>query len=247
MVGVFGLRVGIYKIIAERLTKNPKTYTLFKKLLGNSKFGTKTENELQFLDKRLIDRGYPFKGGLYKYKLSLSMIPKFSRSMTQFNSGGPSTRYILLVPRIIEDGRSNHLANTLIKCQILFGLLMSISLFVLLRFYCNILFMEQINSGFLVHTFFDTFARALGIGPGTWFGRSTAERLLLTVIAVFAILAGSIVLGILYEKLVTEVSLKFGLNNLMEICQADMVLHIPSELAMLLVAKRYGEWSLDLP
>lgn len=220
---VHGYRIGIYKIIAERM--------------GASRMQFTNQN-------KQIKCGFM---GLVKDERLTSSVEVSKRQNVHWISLSPqphglgksslvsviSVRYVVMVPRIVLNATNNTMMDYWQKCQLIVGLVLVTVCFVGIRCACQFSVARKRTDrgqGRILYLFFDTFARSLGVGPGAWLGRSKAERLLLTVISVFAILSGSLFGGGLFEKQLLRNELKFRFNSLDDICLAKIVLYIPMEL-----------------
>lgn len=218
---ILGFNIGMYKIFVEKLNAGNINFGLMHQNLNGTPSLVKT------LDARLTIR-LPTLPGSFGYIVSLDSIFYFVHKIYHCAS---TTRYVVLVPRIVLTRSSDRLMEILFKCQIIAGILLSTGLFVTLRYCCQITNDDQPSFGeFITKSFFDTFSRLLGISPGTWFGRSTGERQLLSVISLLAFLFGCIFSGVLFEQMLTEDEPTYLYNNLEDICNARFTLFHPPEL-----------------
>lgn len=219
---VFGLNVGIYKIIAEQLTDSKMNF------MFSFHFPMQHPTVVRSLDSRLT---YPY----IEYSMEsdrMVSLGTFPTEYIQVFIYSPPTRFVVIVPRIVENTSSDVIASVLLKLEFIVGLVVCVVFFVAQRYFCQLVNNRTSVTGwnFLIHSFFDTFSRTLGIAPGTWLGQSIAERLLLSVISVFAFLSGSIFSGVLYEQLLSKNELRFRYNNLEDVCRDGLFLIYPIEL-----------------
>lgn len=220
---VTGFRVGVYKLLAELIGAHQiRYYYMIMYVVRQPRVFRSKE-----LDKRLVAK-YELTDDRPPHSVSLNAHLKlFPR---QFYHGAHISRYVVVVPRILVDSSSNRLIEYGRRCQVVGGLVMSTLFFVMLRYCYQRTDVASLSGSVVLALFFDTFARSMGVGAGPWLGRLSAERLLLSVIAVYAILSGSIFSGVLYEHLVVKEQPQFRFNSLDELCTADMVLLVPLEL-----------------
>lgn len=218
---VHGFHVGIYKILAERMNSPSMEYVVFNYLGENNT--CKLNGVLK--EARLTSENKISNGTVDHW---ISLCPQMTLNKNLLGSLFP-VRYLVVVPRIVIE--SNRFLDYFNPVKVVAGLLLSTSIFVGIRYCCRLVDTTLVNkNSSLVSSFIDTFGRSLGIGTGAWLGRSTAERQLLTVISIFAILSGSIFSGVLYEQQLFMHEQKFRLNSLDDICLASMKLHIPMDL-----------------
>lgn len=222
IVFVSGFKVGIYKILAGVLSGNSLAFSSLRDFASITIAQRPIE---RFNDKRLSWRYWSSADG-FGFYVSTSMTLRY-QIYTHFKT----KRYVILVPRIVISGNQQFVDNSIRKFLVVAGLLVVTLVFVGFRFCCN-----WARTGirpsdcFLVHSFFDTLARSLGISPGAWLGRSSSERQLLTVLGIFAFISSSIFSGVLYEEQFIVHNLKFKYNNLDEACRDRLELELPRHL-----------------
>lgn len=218
MAYVSGFRIGIFKILAEKISSSALTYTSSADLI---RYQVQFQRlpPTRFRDKRLSWR-YWKDPQMHGQLMSFAM-PHNIKVYTHVHQ----TRYRILVPRIVKDSQSSDtvLNEVLRKSLVLLCFLVVCLGLGSLRYACRWLTNDRqtLSIGDL---FFDTMSRLIGNSSGIWFGRSTSERQLLTVIAIAAILIGSIGLGVLYEKMFVEIEINYRYNNLEEVCRDGLKL-----------------------
>lgn len=218
-----GFRIGIYKILRELLRAKYMRYYPNFHFAWNPRLTSMTVSE-----ERLTAVFYIIRG---EWINKLSLIPHPQMFPYQFSHGALRTRYRVVVPRIVLDTTSNRLKKYWMQTLVVLGLMLTTGLFVVIRLLCRLGEEWPVDvSDWWVYSFFDTWARTLSNGAGPWLGRSTAERQLLTVIAVFAFLAARVFTGVLYEQLLVQDEVRFLYNSLDDICLAGMVLRVPHVL-----------------
>lgn len=223
---ITGFRIGIYKILGELLEASYMRYfyTIQFDIIHKEPIAVTVR------DRRLIATF--FISSKEKFPM-ISLSPHWQLFPYQFSHGALQTRYMIVVPRIVMDSNSNRSTEYWSKFLVIVGLFLCTAFFVVIRYLCQVNDGDElpVNAGaWIMQSFFDTLARTLSVGAGQWMGRSTAERQMLTVIAIFAILSGSIFSGVLYEQLLVKEEVRFRLNSLDDICLAGMVLNVPREL-----------------
>lgn len=222
-----GMRIGFYKIFMELMGTKGLRYFYTHQYIDHRNRPILTS----FRDRRLIVQ-YPLNGS---FSHAISLSPNGQTFPNMFlESSIPPMRYMVVVPRIVINSTSNQLKEFTFKCQVIGGLFLTTCIFVSIRFGSHQFSSREpeVETPTFMLSFFDTFARMLGVGAGAWQCRSTAERLLLSVIAVIAFFWGSFLSGVLYEQMFIREDLKFCFNNLDDLCLAGKELHIPIELIL---------------
>lgn len=234
-----GFFVGLYKIIADRLTHRKMNYhyILDSVILNASTVG--------YLDSRL-SHPYEFIRNVNHTDRKISFEQTYSYNI-RICTYADSTQYRIIVPRIVETSNNNYgVPEVLSNFGIILCFLVSVLVFVTLRFKIRRIMNDIPKSGgSFLEMLFDTFSRSLGISAGIWSGRTRAERLLLSVIAVFAFLSGSIFSGALYQELLSDEVIEYRYKNLQDVCRDRLVLKYPLELAELM--KDFEDNSKDDP
>lgn len=221
---ISGFKVGIYRIVAERISNNGFTF----EEMNNDKVRRFVRlPPTRFRDKRLSWR---------YWKISSPSEFTFSLIWNPFKTiytHARSKRYVILVPRIvIEDSSETYAVQLASQCLVIVGLLLVTSTFFSLRFCCQ--WANNVGpiykSSLLVICYFDTLSRLLGNSIGRWPRPSVSEHQLQIVIGVCAILFSSIFSGVLYEDKFAETGVKFKYNSLKEVCNDGLKVGLPWEL-----------------
>lgn len=221
---VSGFRIGIYMIIAERLSAKAMSYL---PAIDNVDYKVQFPRlpPMQYIDKRL---SWCFSKNPRYLQLSLSM--KLFYKIRVYTNANPE-RYLILVPRIVVNSSNQVFYQTILKCMLVLVLLLTAAVLTGLRFACQWTLRDstisQKNLNSIVKLFTDTFARSLGTSTGNWNGRTTTERQLLVVIGFFGLLSSSIFSGIFYEQLLLEDNTLFMYENLDDVCRANLNVGIP--------------------
>lgn len=225
---ISGFNVGMYKIIAERLSSN---LLIIQNLVSeadyNQRFSRLPSTNLQ--DHRLSWRYWKYRRPVSKFTISLT-----SPHAVAIYTFARAKRYRILVPRIVlESSSANNMFMTLRKCGVILGILLVTGIFVALRLFCQwtvTKLSRHYGSSYLVHSFFDTFSQLLGISSSDSLREaSSSECQLLIVVGVFAILSSGIFSGVLYEDQFIEHKLSFKYNSLDDICREGLDVGVPLE------------------
>lgn len=226
---VSGFRIGIYKIVAERMSAKRMHYWQTQHTV---RYAVQFERlpTMRYLDTRLSLANVE-KQFVLNYHLSFLVKQKI-----QLYTQVQPRVFRILVPRVVMENSSSNkrMIDYYRKTIVVLSLLLMAALYVVLRYCCQ--FAAPKNGvSFLMHSFFDTLARSLGTSSGIWLGRTTSERLLLFVIGVYSIYACSIFSGVLYEQLLIGEEVKFKYNSLHDVCDEKLALGYPYEVYNLLL------------
>lgn len=223
---VSGFRIGIYMILADKLSGNGMSYMHVPGTISMSK-EFQYLAPMQYLDKRLSFRFFQSEGSS-----QLQMSLKIPKSGRVFTNAQPE-RYVVVVPRVVVKQTSSNLVlyQFLLKCLAVAVLILVAVLFTVLRYVFRWSLSDSLeNITPVIYLFVNTFAGCLGTSAGNLIVTNTSERQLLIVNGVFAILFSSILSGILYEQLLMQEPIEFLYNTFLDVCLAKLSLAFPMEL-----------------
>lgn len=227
---VSGFRIGIYKIVCEKLKADGMNYL---KLIDTYKTEYNQSKPMRYKDKRLSWRYFHQNQSDSESGIHISF--KYIKNTPIYTNSQPNS-FVVVVPRVIVSGLSSKqvFIQLLLKCLVIVGLLVVIAFFASVRYFFRWAIMDvPIAENDL---FLDTFARSLGISPRNWTVRNIAERQLFVVVGIFGILTGSFLSGILYEQLVADEPVRYLYNSLKDVCRMGVNIALPFEVGIDLAA-----------
>lgn len=152
---VNGFRIGIYKTIAERMSEGLLDYK--HKHIPIEEANRKWLPTIRFVDIRLSLRyDANFQTQNWISLLPLTVFP-VRMHMTVLQ-----TRYLVVVPRIVVRISTKPIIGIVGKFIAIAGLLLTILIFVTVRYFCQRITNANEQPESVVDTFLDTFSRSLG-------------------------------------------------------------------------------------
>lgn len=222
-----GFKIGIYMIIADKLTATGMGYLSLNSYKLPYDLQFPYLSPIRYPDRRLSWRYLHKNLTQFQHWISFNF---FSKANVLINA--EPEQFVVLVPRVVDNRYISNqmLYQSFLKFLAVVAFILVAAILSVFRFCCECATnaTNSVYSG--MYLFVDTFARSLGISPGMWLGRNTSERQLLVIIGFFGLLSSCLFSGFLFENYFVEEPTHFRYNSINDVCLDGLQIGFPISL-----------------